>query len=365
MPLKILVGDIMEQEADVLVIPANKEPIVGSRSLDAEVFYRAGFDDIREERKRCNVNTCGEVAVTKGYRLKFKHIIHAITPEWKGGGNEEISILEKCYYNSLDAAAELNARSVAFPLLASKSNKFPPTIAALTAYNCITKWLDTNKSFLQVYLVIYSGDEEKANKFMKILNVSPSDKDLNPPISCEEYTHALNKKMKEHLDSINKASGYKLSDSELKGKEDKYREKIRLTYMRKIFNIISSGEMARSDFMKATGVSKEYLSQIIDNYESQRPQIDKAIALAIGLKLNKEERMEFYFSLNRKYPDNKKHKGRDAIIEEMLDSGIYSIDAINQAIEEKYPDLCLVTKSRDNQHKTEEPRSCNPAPKER
>jgi O-acetyl-ADP-ribose deacetylase (regulator of RNase III) len=66
-----------------------------------------------------------------------RHIIHTVGPVWEGGGYDEADVLAACYRRSLQVADELQARSVAFPSIATGVYGFPPGDAARIAIDTI------------------------------------------------------------------------------------------------------------------------------------------------------------------------------------------------------------------------------------
>src|SRR6266545_4098661 len=66
-----------------------------------------------------------------------RHVIHTVGPIWEGGGYGEADILASCYRRSLEVADELQARSVAFPAIATGVYGYPPDQAARIAVTTI------------------------------------------------------------------------------------------------------------------------------------------------------------------------------------------------------------------------------------
>jgi len=56
---------------------------------------------------------------TKAGNLHVKYIIHAVTPTWSNGDKDEEKRLEKCIYNSLLKASDLNIETIALPAISS------------------------------------------------------------------------------------------------------------------------------------------------------------------------------------------------------------------------------------------------------
>jgi O-acetyl-ADP-ribose deacetylase len=75
----------------------------------------------------------GSAKITRGYRLKARHVIHAVGPVWSGGGKGEEALLASCYRTALSLAAEHRLASIAFPAISTGIYRFPPERAARIA----------------------------------------------------------------------------------------------------------------------------------------------------------------------------------------------------------------------------------------
>ena len=79
----------------------------------------------------------GSAKITRGYRLKAKHVIHAVGPVWGGGRKGEEDLLASCYRTSLALAAEHGLASIAFPAISTGVYRFPPDRAARIAVGTV------------------------------------------------------------------------------------------------------------------------------------------------------------------------------------------------------------------------------------
>ncbi len=124
MPFQIIRNDITKVKADAIVNTANPKPVFAA-GTDAAIYKAAGEKQLLAERKKIGDIMPGETAVTPAFSLDAKYIIHTVGPLWEDGAHGEFDILESCYRNCLQKAAELKCKSIAFPLIASGNYGFP------------------------------------------------------------------------------------------------------------------------------------------------------------------------------------------------------------------------------------------------
>src|SRR3981189_2118118 len=97
--LSVVEGDITKLAVDVIVNAAN-ESLLGGGGVDGGIHRAAGPELLAECRALHGCRT-REAKVTKGYRLKGRHVNHAVGPVWRGGPSGESDLLARCYRNSL------------------------------------------------------------------------------------------------------------------------------------------------------------------------------------------------------------------------------------------------------------------------
>jgi len=110
--LEICIADITTLNVDAIVNAANRTLLVGG----------------------CET---GSAKMTRGYRLKAKHVIHAVGPVWGGGHKGEEDLLAACYRTALALAAERSLSSIAFPAISTGVYRFPPERAARVAVGTV------------------------------------------------------------------------------------------------------------------------------------------------------------------------------------------------------------------------------------
>jgi O-acetyl-ADP-ribose deacetylase (regulator of RNase III) len=66
-------------QVDAIVNTANEAPQY-STGVDTAVYIAAGVDELLAERKKIGWMSEGEVAITPGFKLLAKYIIHSVSP---------------------------------------------------------------------------------------------------------------------------------------------------------------------------------------------------------------------------------------------------------------------------------------------
>lgn len=154
MPFEIVRNDICQVAAEAVVNSACELPLVGS-GVDCAIYQKAG-PELFEARRHLGNIPVGAVAVTPGFALGAKHILHTASPRWQGGGCGEEALLERCWESCLSAAWELGCASVAFPLLGAGNMGFPGEAALRCALSSISRFLAEHE--LRVILTVYGRE---------------------------------------------------------------------------------------------------------------------------------------------------------------------------------------------------------------
>ena len=133
--LDIIVADITTLGVDAIVNAANRT-LLGGGGVDGAIHRAAGPELLKECETLGGCDT-GSAKITKGYRLKARHVIHAVGPVWGGGAMNEEELLAGCYRTALDLAAANALTSLAYPAISTGIYRFPADIAARIAVGTV------------------------------------------------------------------------------------------------------------------------------------------------------------------------------------------------------------------------------------
>ena len=154
MAFKIVRNDITKMNTQAIVNTANAHPVVGA-GCDSAVYKAAGYEKLLDYRKeKIGFVPEGDVFITPGFDLKAQFIIHAVSPLYKGGANNEEEKLRSCYRKALKLAKENSITSVSFPLIATGSFGYPKEEGMRIAVDEINAFLLSNE--MEIFLVVFN-----------------------------------------------------------------------------------------------------------------------------------------------------------------------------------------------------------------
>ena len=142
--IEFVLGDITQQDVDAIVNAANPS-LLGGGGVDGAI-HRAGGPSILEECRRLGGCEPGDVKATRGGNLAARHVLHAVGPIWRGGGEREPELLASCHRRAVELAAELGCASLAFPAISTGAYGYPVELAAPVAIRATEEALTAHPS---------------------------------------------------------------------------------------------------------------------------------------------------------------------------------------------------------------------------
>ena len=133
--MRVVEGDITALTVDAVVNAANEGLLPGGGVCGA--IHAAAGPGLAEECAAIGRCPVGEARITGGHDLPARHVIHAVGPVWRGGGEGEPELLDGAYRNSMALAAENGLESIAFPAISTGIFGYPPDLAAETAIEAV------------------------------------------------------------------------------------------------------------------------------------------------------------------------------------------------------------------------------------
>lgn len=152
--IEVALGDITRHATDAVVNAANSS-LLGGGGVDGAI-HRAGGPSILEECRRLGGCATGDAKATGAGVLPALHVIHTVGPVWQGGDAGEEELLASCHRRSLELAAELGCRSVAFPAISTGVYRFPVERAAPIALRTTAEGLARHESIERASFVLFS-----------------------------------------------------------------------------------------------------------------------------------------------------------------------------------------------------------------
>jgi O-acetyl-ADP-ribose deacetylase (regulator of RNase III) len=162
--IELVIGDITMLDVDAIVNAANEALMPGGGVCGA--IFRAAGPELKTECEDLGGCETGDAKITRGYRLKARHVIHAVGPVWGGGDRDEDALLASCYRRALALAAANGLTSIAFPAISTGIYGFPADRAARIAAGTVVSELSARPSGVS-RVVLCCFDAQSAQRFVE------------------------------------------------------------------------------------------------------------------------------------------------------------------------------------------------------
>ena len=350
MPFEIIRNDITNMQVDAIVNTANPRPVVGS-GCDTGIHEKAG-PQLLEARNASGDIRFGQCAITPGFDLAAKYVIHAVGPVWLGGTHGEEKLLRRCYDNALQLALENGCESIAFPLLSAGNYGFPKDRALQIALNAFSEFLMQHE--MQIYLVVFNkevfrlseklfysvssyidenyiaakeeaeyGEERRRilraarraraeSEMLREASLAPECNDIVLSTCKDSYVDAS------PCPSMAKAASPKDDLTELLKKTD-------AGFSETLLKLIDQSGKKDPQIYTRANLTRQHFSKIRNN-PNYKPTKATALALALALELNLEQTKDQIGRAVDALTDSSKF---DVIIKYFIEHGIYDVLSIN------------------------------------
>jgi O-acetyl-ADP-ribose deacetylase (regulator of RNase III) len=157
--VELIQGDIVGQDVDAIVNAANSS-LSGGGGVDGAIHRAAGPELLAECRTLGGCPT-GAARITKGYRLKARHVIHAVGPVYQRR-EQDAELLASAYRNSLELSARHGLKTIAFPAISTGIYGYPLDLAAPIALQTVKQYLEQHPEITLVRFVLWDTVALKA-----------------------------------------------------------------------------------------------------------------------------------------------------------------------------------------------------------
>lgn len=154
--INIVLGDITNQDTDVIVNAANNT-LLGGGGVDGAI-HRKGGHIILEQCKKHGGCPTGEARITTAGDLPSKYVIHTVGPKYGTNHSVDEKNLYNAYYNSLKLASEYGLKSISFPSISTGAYGYPIEETIIVVFLAIKNYLDSNDGINKINFVLFNEE---------------------------------------------------------------------------------------------------------------------------------------------------------------------------------------------------------------
>ena len=304
--------------SEAIVNAANAQLAEGGGVCGA-IFDKAGSAQMTEACRQIGACPVGGAVITPGFKLKAKHVIHAVGPIWQGGNQDEEKLLRSAYRSSLELARSHKIKSIAFPLISAGIYNYPREQALAVALDEIQRYLMRQE--MDVTMVLYGhSTAELGYRLQKDLKSYIDDHYVEEHYYRRQQADFENRIMAApEMVSVDFSRGlYQLAD-EIPEEE---------TFSEALLKLIDAKGISDVTAYKKSNIDRKLFSKIRSN-KKYSPTKRTVLAFTVGLGLSVEEADDLMARAG--YAFSPCHK-RDLIVLWFLENQNYDINQVNAAL---------------------------------
>lgn len=316
MPLNLIRQDITKMPVDAIVNAANPRLAMGG-GVSGAIFRAAGADQLQAAANKVAPVETGHAAITPGFNLPAKYVIHAVGPIYRQANPDQSrQLLRSAYTESLRLAVANHCLSIAFPLISSGIYGYPKEQALAVATSAITDFLTDHE--LDVYLTIFDQSSFVVSQ------------DLLGPIASYIDQHYVDAQPDTRRRSIpdDELAAYAAQVPLSQEPLDQLVNTLDDSFATALFHLIDARPLTDPEVYKRANIDRRLFSKIRSNPDYV-PSKRTAIAFAIALHLSLTEANDLLQRAGYTLSTSQK---LDVIIMYFIGSKSYNIYRINEVL---------------------------------